>query len=108
MARHYLGMKISFMAVALATLSVSALASASPTLRLAYEAPDDCPSRSAFSAALATRSANFAPDQATGSGPAMVVSIRRQGEEFAGAFQLQNDHSTTNRREVRGADCREV
>jgi hypothetical protein len=107
-ARHYLGMRVSALLVAVVTLSIPHPAKAGAAVRLAYDAPDDCPSRTDFSAAVATRGADFDAGQATGSGPTMVVSIRRQGEAFAGAFQLRDEHSTTNQREVRGQDCREV
>src|SRR6185369_10172192 len=85
-----------------------ALLAATPGVELAYEAPRECPSRSDFAAAVAARGADPAASQATESHRAMVISIRRQGAGFVGAFQIRDEREATNRREVQGSTCKEV
>jgi hypothetical protein len=89
-------------------LAVSVPAAASATPRLAYEAPRGCPSEAEFVAAVAGRGATFEAREATEGRHLMVVSIRRQGDGYAGAFQVRDEADATSKREVHGTSCGEV
>ena len=101
-ARHY-----QFVNTALASLLILASpAVATSVVGLAYDAPDGCPTQQEFVTAVAGRGANF--DGAKESKRTMVVSIHKQDDGFAGAFQVRDDQGETNKREVHGASCGEV
>ena len=89
------------------TLSSSAFAQAA--VGLAYEAPEGCPAEGEFVAAVAARGADFAGG-GTANAPrrVMVVAIRKQGDGFAGVFQLRDGETATDKREVQAPSCAEV
>jgi len=93
---------------AVALVAISSAARAAPATRLAYEAPPGCPSEREFVAAVTARGADFDAPEATGERHLMVVSIHRQPDGFAGAFNVRNERGATNKREVRGTSCGEV
>ncbi len=95
-------------AAALAVVAVWSPALAARPARLAYEAPYGCPSEPEFVAAVTARGADFDAREATQGPQTLVVSIHRQGDGFAGAFQVRSAADATNKREVRGATCVEV
>jgi hypothetical protein len=100
------------MLASLSLVAVAALA-ASPALAksdvgLAYEAPDGCPTQPEFVAAVATRGAAFAGSATDGAHRVMVVAIRAEDGGFAGALQVRDDQTATNKREVHGPTCAEV
>jgi hypothetical protein len=95
--------------VAAATLlAFSVPARAASPVTLAYDAPAGCPSASEFVAAVSARGADFDAARTTPVAQVMVVSISRAQDGFAGAFQVRNEREATNKREIRGASCREV
>jgi hypothetical protein len=101
-ARHY-----QFVNIALASLLILASPAVSTSVvGLAYDSPDGCPTQQEFVTAVAGRGANF--DGARESKRTMVVSIHKQDDGFAGAFQVRDDQGETNKREVHGASCGEV
>ena len=101
-ARHY-----QFVNTALASLLILASpAVATSVVGLAYDAPEGCPTQQEFVTAVAGRDANF--DGARESKRTMVVSIHKQDDGFAGAFQVRDDQGETNKREVHGASRGEV
>ena len=77
-------------------------------MKLAYDAPAGCPSEDDFVAAVTARGAQFDAARGTPVPEVMVVSITRTDNGFAGAFQVRDGGEATNKREVRGASCREV
>jgi hypothetical protein len=89
-------------------LAASVPARATPAVKLAYAAPAGCPSEDDFVAAVTARGADFAAPGGTRVPEVMVVSISRGDNGFAGAFQVRDGGEATNKREVRGASCREV
>ena len=99
-------MNITFASLVLVALSSSRLAQAA--VGLAYEAPDGCPSQREFVDAVATRGADFAAAGTNGVQRVMVVAIRKQGDGFAGVFQVRDGETATNKREVQGGGCAEV
>jgi hypothetical protein len=101
-------MKATHLLVPVALLAVSVPAQAAPAVTLAYDAPAGCPSESEFVAAVTARGADFDAARATPVAQVMVVSISRAQDGFAGAFQVRDAREATNKREVRGASCREV
>ena len=101
-------MKATHLLVPVALLLGSVPARAAPAVTLTYDAPAGCPSESDFVAAVTARGANFDAARATPVAQVMVVSISRAQDGFAGAFQVRDAREATNKREVRGASCREV
>jgi hypothetical protein len=89
-------------------LAASVPARATPAVGLAYDAPAGCPSEDDFVAAVTGRGADFDAPRGTPVAEVMVVSISRAENGFAGAFQVRDGGEATNKREVRGASCREV
>jgi hypothetical protein len=89
-------------------LAASVPAQATPAVKLAYDAPSGCPSEDDFVAAVTARGADFDAHGRTVVAEVMVVSITRAQDGFAGAFQVRDGGEATNKREVRGASCREV
>jgi hypothetical protein len=89
-------------------LAASVPARATPAVKLAYGAPAGCPSEDDFVEAVTARGADFDAPGRTRLAEVMVVSITRAQEGFAGAFQVRDGGEATNKREVRGASCREV
>jgi hypothetical protein len=87
-------------------LSSSALAQAA--VGLAYEAPEGCPAERDFVAAVAARGAAFDGGATNGPHRVMVVAIRKQGDGFAGVFQLRDGETATDKREVQAPSCAEV
>jgi hypothetical protein len=75
---------------------------------LAYEAPDGCPSRREFVDAVATRGADFETAGTKSADRVLVVTIRKQGNGFAGVFLVRDGAGATSQREVQGAACTEV
>lgn len=59
-------------------------------------------------AAVTARGADFDTPRAARVPQVMVVSIARAQDGFAGAFRVRDEREATNKREVRGASCREV
>jgi hypothetical protein len=92
----------------IAVLALSSSALAGNPVRLAYEAPEACPAQPAFVAAVAARGGDFAGAQSTGSRRVMVVAIRKEEHGFAGAFQVRDDETASNKREVHGQSCGDV
>jgi hypothetical protein len=92
----------------LALLVLSFPAFAKAAVGLAYEAPEGCPSQQEFVAAVAARGADFDGVGPAGAHRVMVVAIRKQDGGFAGAFQVRDGETATNKREVRGPGCAEV
>ena len=101
-------MKATHLLVPVALLAASVPAQAAPAVTLAYDAPAGCPSESEFVAAVTARGADFDAVRAAPVAQVMVVSISRAQDGFAGAFQVRDAREATNKREVRGASCREV
>lgn len=93
--------------VASAVLGASP-ASAKSDVGLAYEAPDGCPTQPEFVAAVATRGAAFVGAATDRAHRIMVVAIRAEDGGFAGALQVRDDQTATNKREVHGPTCGEV
>ncbi len=89
-------------------LAASVPARATPAVKLTYEAPAGCPSEDDFVAAVTARGADFDAPRGAPVAEVMVVSITRADNGFAGAFQVRDGSEATNKREVRGASCREV
>jgi len=82
--------------------------SAAPGPVLRYEAPEVCPSRSAFLAAVRARGASIgdsAPEQPKRT---MVVSIQSTEGGYEGTFQIRSPEGVSGRREVHGSTCGEV
>jgi hypothetical protein len=102
--RHQIIVNTALACLAFLVLSSPALAAGT----LAYEAPSGCPTRPEFAAAVASRGANFDGAETPPTGRTMVVSIRKQGDDFVGTFQVRDDHAATSKREVRGKSCNEV
>ena len=92
----------------IAVPALSSPALAENPVRLAYEAPQACPGQPDFVAAVAARGGNFDGVESTGRHRVMVVAIRKEGHGFAGAFQVRDDESASNKREVHGQSCGEV
>ncbi len=99
-------MNIAPASLVFVALSSSALAQAA--VGLAYEAPDGCPSEREFVDAVVTRGADFEGAATNGVHRVMVVALRKQGDGFAGVFQMRDGEAATNKREVQGASCSEV
>ena len=98
-------MILAFGAVALS----SAGAWAKPSVRLEYEAPDECPSLSEFIRAIESRGGSLE----TTSAPlvparAFAVSIRKGEHGFSAALRVEQRDGSSGVREVRGEDCGEV
>jgi hypothetical protein len=89
-------------------LALSSPARAGATVRLAYEAPEGCPAQPDFVAAVAARGGEFDGTPSAASHSMMVVAIRKDGTGFAGAFQLRDDQTASDKREVYGQSCAEV
>lgn len=89
-------------------LAVAVPARATPAVKLAYDAPEGCPSEEDFVAAVTARGADLNVPQGTPVAEVMVISISRTENGFAGAFQMRDGGEATNKREVRGASCGEV
>ena len=81
-------------------------APAAAPVALAYDAPEGCATQEQFVAAVAARGAVF--EGANRTDRTMVVAIRQQDGGFAGAFQVRDGRSATDKREVHGASCGEV
>lgn len=94
--------------VPIVVLAPSSPARAASAVGLAYEAPEGCPAQSDFVAAVAARGADFEGAGSAGSHRVMVVAIRRDDRGFAGALQVRDDQTASNKREVHGGSCREV
>jgi hypothetical protein len=92
----------------MALLGASPPAFAAPTDRLTYQAPDGCPSEPEFLASVTGRGGDFEASGATGRGPAMVVTIHREGDRFAGTFHLRDERTATAAREVHAPTCAAV
>ena len=100
-------MNIAPASLVFVALSSSAFAQAA--VGLAYEAPEGCPAERDFVAAVAGRGANFEGGGATNvPHRVMVVAIRKQGDGFAGVFQLRDGETATDKREVQAPSCAEV
>jgi hypothetical protein len=91
-----------------AVLALSSPAWAGNPVRLAYEAPEGCPAQPDFVAAVAARGGDFDGKGSAGAQRVMVVAIRRDDHGFAGAFQVREEESASNKREVHGQSCGEV
>jgi hypothetical protein len=89
-------------------LALSSPARAGSAVGLAYEAPEGCPAQPDFVAAVAARGADFEGAGSAGSHRVMVVAIRRDDRGFAGALQVRDDQTASNKREVHGESCGEV
>jgi hypothetical protein len=89
-------------------LAASVPARATLAVKLTYQAPAGCPSEDDFVAAVTARGADFDAPRGAPVAEVMVVSITRADNGFAGAFQVRDGSEATNKREVRGAICREV
>ena len=99
-------MNIAPASLAFVVLSSSAFAQAA--VGLAYEAPEGCPAERDFVAAVAARVADFDGLATNVSHRVMVVAIRKQGDGFAGVFQLRDGETATDKREVQAPSCAEV
>jgi len=75
---------------------------------LAYDAPEVCPAEASFRAAVAARGGDFASPGPPSSHRVMVVEIRQSQAGFSGAFQVRDEQSASNRREVHGTTCTDV
>jgi hypothetical protein len=89
-------------------VTLPSLALAEGSVSLAYEAPAGCPAQPEFVGAVAERGGAFEGEGAAGSHRVMVVAIRRDNRGFTGAFQVRDDETATNKREVHGQSCGEV
>jgi hypothetical protein len=89
-------------------LALPSRALAEASVGLIYEAPEGCPARPDFVAAVAARGGDFAKSASAGSRRVMAVAIRRDDRGFAGAFQVRDAETATNKREVHGQSCGEV
>jgi hypothetical protein len=94
--------------VPIAVLALSSPALAGSPVRLAYEAPEGCPAQPDFVAAVTARGGDFDGEGSASSHRVMVVAIRKDGRGFDGAFQVRDDETATNKREVHGPSCSEV
>ena len=83
-------------------------ASAKSDVSLAYEAPDGCPTRPEFVAAVATRDGAFAGAGTEVALRVMGVAIRKEEGGFAGALLVRDGRTATNTREVYSPTCAEV
>jgi hypothetical protein len=106
--RHYPLMNGANIVAAAVVLAVSVPARATPTVKLGYDAPPECPSESEFVEAVRARGADLDAPRAARVPQVMVVSIVRAQGGFAGGFQVRYDGEATNKRQVHGADCRDV
>jgi hypothetical protein len=96
-----------------AALFLAALSPSPPpagaSARLAYEAPNGCPTEPEFRAAVSARGADIAPGGSTrGAAPVLAVTIRRRSGGFGGAFQVRDRRGTTDERVVNGRSCDDV
>ncbi len=92
----------------IAVLALSSPALAKASVGLAYEAPAGCPAQPDFVAAVAARGGDFEAAGSARSHQVLVVAIRRDDRGFAGAFQVRDAATATNKREVYGQGCDEV
>jgi hypothetical protein len=94
--------------IAVIILALSTPAFTKTGARLAYEAPEGCPSQPEFVAAVAARGAEFDGAETKDASRVMVVSIGKREGVFAGTFQVREKQSTTDKREVSGPSCTDV
>jgi hypothetical protein len=92
----------------LVVLGVSSRALAGAPVRLVYEAPAECPAQAEFVAAVVTRASDFNHLDSGGTRRVLVVAITKDDRGFAGAFQVRDDGTASDRREVHGQNCAEV
>lgn len=96
--------------VAIAVLGVSIAAeAAAPRVRLAYRAPEGCPSESEFVTAVQAQSRPFerAPRSAARV-RSLDATIARGTGGFAGILRVREADGSTSSREVSGAACEDV
>jgi len=85
------------------------LVQAATGARLFYQAPEGCPERAAFVAAVQARGASF--DGAAESSEVLRllnVAIRREASGFSGTLELREGAQTSAPRAVHGRSCTEV
>jgi hypothetical protein len=88
-------------------VAVTAAAFPAPAA-LDYQAPSGCPTASAFKDAIAARGGDLAAPSSPGEARMLVVSIRKQADGYAGAFQVREPEGVTGARQLRGVTCAEV
>jgi hypothetical protein len=89
-------------------LALSSRALAGAPVKLVYEAPAECPAQPEFVAAVAARGGDFDHAGSAGTHRVLVVAITKDDRGFAGAFQVRDDGTASDRREVHGQSCAEV
>jgi len=104
-----LGASVPFVVMALASPASGASAAlAGAPVRLVYEAPAECPAQPEFVTAVAARGGDFDHGGSAGPHRVLVVAITKDDRGFAGAFQVRDDGTASDRREVHGQRCAEV
>jgi hypothetical protein len=83
-------------------------ARAADPVRLAYVAPEGCPSETSFRAAVSERGGHFDAASSPGSVRGLRVSIERDEHGFRGSLQSSSTESSSAVRDVHGASCQEV
>ena len=88
-------------------VAVTAAAFPAPAA-LDYQAPSGCPTASVFKDAIAARGGDLGAPSSPGDARVLVVSIRKQADGYAGAFQVREPEGVTGTRQLRGTTCAEV
>ncbi|MEZ4257717.1 MAG: hypothetical protein R3B36_01535 [Polyangiaceae bacterium] len=95
------------LAGALTVARARAQPSAEP-VRLAYDAPADCPSSSAFFDEIAARTPKVRRPEAGEEARTLRVRVTREGDAYAGSLTIEQGASGTTPRRVGGSSCAEV
>jgi hypothetical protein len=87
--------------------ALACVAHAQHGVELAYDAPDGCPSRMEFIAAVERRGGRFDGEGAL-QAHELVVSVAKQQDDYVGAFRMQGAKGASGVREVHARACAEV
>lgn len=94
--------------LAILSLETTASAQVGRVYRLAYEAPANCPDRTAFSVAVRANSARIRHALAGESAVSVEADVSHMGSSFIGVLEIRHPDGTRTTRTVEGASCTEA